>query len=165
MKLINGEWRYFDETLNMPYPWFTKPALEFLETIDLNGKRIFEYGVGDSTAWFRAKGAIVYGVDTDYEWAKKTEAKYRPYNGDYLKAIQNFTTYDIVIIDGAWRDECTEYALKHLKPRGLLIIDNWEQLSAEPNTWTQTYELLSGYKPEIYYEPKHEDWKTAVWKI
>jgi hypothetical protein len=162
MKRIPGEWRYFDEALNMPFPWYTSTSLEFLETLDLKGKRVFEYGVGESTEWYRAKGAEVFGVDIDPHWAAKVGAKFTIWNNEYVHAIDQLGLFDIVAIDGAWRDECVERAVLHLKPGGLLIIDNFEQPSVEPNRWDKAYELLSRKKSRVYFEPEHEDWKTLI---
>lgn len=163
MKRIEGEWRYFDEALNMPYPWYTKPALEVIDKLILRKKRIFEYGCGLSTEWFRAKGAKVFGVDTNMEWATSESIKHEPCFPAYVDYIEKCGTYcfDIVVIDGSWRDECTEKALKYLKVGGLLIIDNYMQPSVEMN-WEKTNRLIEGMNYKVYKEPEHEDWQTLI---
>lgn len=163
MKLIPNEWRYFDEDLNIPYPWYTKGALEFLEMIPIRGKQIFEYGVGDSTKWYRKRGALCYGVDNNLEFSNAAWVTYAPFHDNYLTAIYGLVDFDIVIIDGVWRDECTEHALKHLKSGGYLIIDNYKQPSVQEH-WPLTEKLIEGMKIDYYKEPGHQDWQTIIVK-
>lgn len=161
MTRIENEWRYFDDKLGIPYPWYTKPCLEFLESIELINNRIFEYGTGDSTKWFRAKHALVWGVDNDPNYVSY-DIRFKNFFPEYCSAIlEHHLPFDIVVIDGEWRDECTEYALNALKPGGLLIIDNYKQPSV-PFIWTKTEKLIEGMDIKIYKEPDHADWVTAV---
>lgn len=161
MRKIKDEQRYFDDSLVMPYPWYTGPCLEFLEGLDLEGKRIFEFGAGDSTLWYRAKGAIVYGVDNDHTYCH-IGIEYKRFYPEYCEVIRNYITpFDIVIIDGEWRDECTEYALKAMAPGSLLIIDNYKQPSVQAD-WPKTEKLLEGKQITLFKEPDHADWVTAV---
>lgn len=159
----NG-WVAKDE-YGIQYPWYTSGMLDVLDKMDLKGKRIFEYGVGRSTIWYRSKWAIVYGVDSNNEWATLTNTTFTENEAEYLLAPIIRTpiddcVFDLVIIDGLYRDDCTEYALQALKPGGMLIIDNWMQPSVEPNDWTKTLELTKGMKSEVFAQEGHEDWKT-----
>jgi predicted O-methyltransferase YrrM len=168
-KLEGG--RILDPETGFILPWYTSPCLEWLTSIITKAKHVFEYGVGDSTKWFIEKGAYVTGVDDDSNWSSQggvyirlaTEKK------EYLESIYHyrgkdigFKKFDMVIIDGIYRDECTQHALACLKPGGYLIIDNYHQPSVEPNVWTQTDKLIEGMPITIYKEPTHEDWQTAV---
>jgi predicted O-methyltransferase YrrM len=155
-------WLALDE-YNIQMPWYVRPFLEILDTWDLKGKIIFEYGSGYSSLWFRSRGATVYGVDSNETWANLSGARFCDDKQAYLDSINwVIPHFDIVVIDGIYRDECTKYALNKLNPEGILIIDNWDQPSAEPNEWLETKELIKGLKMEVYKEPEHEDWKTAV---
>lgn len=161
MKRIDGEWRYFDEALNMPYPWYTRPALEFLEKRILTRKRVFEYGTGDSTKWYRERGAVVYGVDNNRDYLSEG-VQFKTTESEYTKAIFSHSLpFDIVVIDGEWRDECTQYALENLKDGGLLIIDNYMQPTV-PTVWIKTQVFTEGMDAKIYKEPGHQDWQTLI---
>lgn len=162
MTRITNEWRYFDDFHKVNYPWYTKSCLEWLDLGQFRDKLIFEYGVGESTEWFKRRGAICYGVDSDIEWARKALAKFETFNTEYVRAIEGDLLFDIVVIDGEWRDDCTEYALKYLKEGGLLIIDNYFQESVPPNKWDKTLELTDGMPCQLFNEPGHPDWCTAV---
>jgi predicted O-methyltransferase YrrM len=168
-KLEGG--RILDPENGFIMPWYTSPCLEWLSGFNLKSKFVFEYGTGDSTKWYVEKGAYVTGVDHDHKWTSQggvyirlaTEQK------EYLEAIYHylskevgFKKYDIVVIDGVYRDECTQHALACLKSGGYLIIDNYHQPSVEPNVWTLTDKLIEGMPITIYKEPGHPDWQTAV---
>lgn len=148
-------------------PWYTSPCLEWLMTLDLKDKRVFEFGVGDSTLWYRSQGAITSGVDSNYSWASKLCSWHGEDEEHYLSSIgilaqEYLLPFDIVINDGDYRDKCTEQALNNLKPGGYLIIDNWMQPTVQP-TWPLTEKLIEGMPIKLYYEPNHWDkWCTAV---
>jgi predicted O-methyltransferase YrrM len=167
-----AEWLTLDDT-GLQMPWYTRPCLEWLDTLDIKGKLIFEYGMGNSTKWYASRGAEVFGVDSNPEWGafanqfghvlvtdNQQDYLYEIYKGYNLNTDSG--TIDLVIIDGLYRDDCTEHALKCLKPGGILIIDNWEQPSVEPNDWTKTKELIKDLKQTVYKEPEHPDWRTLV---
>lgn len=179
MLIPHGEGgRWFDTNLNCVAPWYTTPCLEWLMTLDLKDKRVFEFGVGDSTLWYRSQGAITSGVDSNYSWASKVCAWHGENEEHYLQSIsvlaqevqrhryqtpQPLTKelFDIVINDGDYRDKCTEQALNNLKPGGYLIIDNFLQPSVQ-EFWPLTDKLIEGMPITIYKEPSHYDWVTAV---
>lgn len=162
-EILEG-YRKRDPENGLIFPWYTWPCLEWLKGLDLMSKMVFEYGVGDSTHWYRSKGAICYGVDIDKEWANKARADWETDKDEYIYATiaHYWGDYDLIAIDGHWRDDCTENALNRLKPGGYLFIDNFHQPSVEPNIWTQTDKLIEGMPITIYKQPGHVDWQTAV---
>lgn len=159
-KLEGG--RRIDPDNGLIMPWYTSPCLEWLKTLDLKGKRVFEYGVGDSTQWYKRIGAIVTGVDSNYMWASVANVNHFIHEDEYIGSMIVGMMYDVICIDGDFRDKCTEPALKHLKHGGFLIIDNWKQKSADLEHWPLTEKLIEGMPISIYKEPDHEDWQTAV---
>lgn len=149
------------------FPWYTGPCLEWLDKLDLKGKCVFEYGIGDSTTWYRSRGAYCIGVDSNFEWAKKNYGIYAASKIRYVLCLDLLVDatgdlFDIVAIDGDFRDNCTQTALAGLKPGGHLIIDNYHQPSVEPNRWILTDHLIKGMPIKIYKQPNHPDWQTAV---
>jgi len=119
-----------------PIPWFTYPAIEYLNQFDVRDKRVFEYGCGQSTAYWRRRGARVWGVEHDRAWFEKmssdTSAGRILYFADteleYAATIElPGTSFDIVVIDGVFRTACVEPALAHLRPGGFIILDNAER--------------------------------------
>lgn len=160
-------WLTLDE-YGMRMPWYTRPCLEWLDTLDLDGKRIFEYGCGGSTWWYRSRGARVFGVDSNEEWSKMASVGITNDKTKYIECILECNrgmAYDIIVVDGEYRDDCAAEALNFLNPGGYLIIDNYMQPSVEPNTWDKFHAALDnviGYKRVLYKEPTHPDWNTLV---
>ena len=172
IELIPNEWRYRDAETKQILPWYTKPVVEMLIGMDLNDKRVFEYGVGDSTAWYRSRSAKCYGVESDKGWAEKCGVIWHNMiypKGDYLSAIQGGKDFmfDIICIDGDYRDYCLAYAIQCIKEDGFIIIDNFEQPSADLPDWPDTRKLINdlNLKLEIYKESGHQDWQTAIIRL
>lgn len=119
-----------------PVPWFTYPAIEYLNQFDVKGKKIFEYGSGNSTAYWARRGAEVWAVDHDQQWFDKMSASlsagqtlyYADAEQDYANAItQPGISFDLVVIDGVFRSACVDPALAHLRRGGIIIVDNAER--------------------------------------
>lgn len=168
MKYI-GDWRYFDEDINLIYPWYTKPFLEVLQKWDISNWKVFEYGCGDSTLWWRKKVEEVISIDTNLVWSEKIGSNYTNDKNEFIEYPNKFTSeglFDCIIIDGEpieWRDDCVSTALSCLKDNGILIIDNYLQDSVNLGRWPKAGELLKELNMNIYKEPDHVDWKTAYW--
>lgn len=157
-------WLTIDE-YGIQFPWYTRPCLEWLNTIDLKKKRIFEYGVGYSTKWYESRGAIVWGVDSSKQWADFAGAHHTENETEYIQEINNQCLlnikFDIICIDGLYRDECTEHALKRIRKGGFIILDNYKQPSVQEH-WPITETLIAGMNTTLYKEPLHYDWATLV---
>lgn len=162
-EILEG-YRKRDPETGLIFPWYTWPCLEWLKGLDFKDKFIWEYGLGDSTLWYKTRGGNSYGVDHDINYCLHAGHGYCNYTEKkkYIHVINWYPFFDIVVIDGIHRDDCTNPALKHLKSGGYLIIDNYHQPSVEPNIWTQTDKLIEGMPITIYKQPGHPDWSTAV---
>lgn len=172
IELIPNEWRYRDSETLLPFPWYVKHVVEILDKMDLNDKRVFEYGCGDSTLWFRSKGAFVIAVDSNYDWAEKVGAITACSQFAYISTLPNVVNnepsnlFDIITIDGDYRDYCLSTAIHYIKKDGFIIIDNFEQEGVEPY-WPQTRTLIKDLdlKLEIYKEEGHQFWQTAIVRL
>lgn len=164
-KTTNPElgWVYFDSK-GVRMPWYTLPCLEWLDKLDLNGKFVFEYGLGHSTEWFISRGADCAGVESNQEWQRNGMGFFYTEDKDrYISEIARYPNAHIIVIDGIFRDDCTEYALKRLAKGGYLICDNFEQPSVQAD-WPKTRELTKDLPLTIYKQPDHTSgWHTAVW--
>lgn len=159
---IENEWRYYDKELHMPFPWYTRPCLEWLNQQSLLHKHVWEYGMGDSTEWYDKKGAWTRGVDSNSLYSQRSKfGMYEKTLYRYITAIEINGPYDIVVIDGDFRDECTKFALEFLKPGGYLIIDNYKQPSVQAD-WPLTEKLIEEMDVKYFKEPGHADWQTIV---
>lgn len=77
-------WRWVKSSVQKDYfllcrqPWITFDAVDFLDTINLQNKRIFEYGSGGSTLYWLDKGASVVSIEHDSVWFNKTKSLISP---------------------------------------------------------------------------------------
>lgn len=146
-------------------PWYTSGALEMLDVMDLKGKYVWEWGGGNSTIWYRSRGAFVLGVDSDKEWANNVGLEFITEKEAYLKAIHKPNKhFDVIAIDGEYRDECLGHALAWIKPNGIIIADNFLQPSAGWPDWHRTLDLLAvkGLPHTVFREKLHSDWSSLV---
>ena len=51
-----------------PVPWYTWPAVEYLEQLDFSGRKVFEYGSGNSTLWWAERVREVISCEHDPVW-------------------------------------------------------------------------------------------------
>jgi len=118
-----------------PIPWFTYPAIEYLNRFDLAGKRIFEYGSGNSTKYWLRRGAKLWSVESDETWYQRfghqdvrDHAAFLCHDRtEYVEAIRHpRCQFDVIVIDGVWREECAVEAPRHLARGGFIIVDNMD---------------------------------------
>lgn len=138
---------------NEPIPWYTYPAIEFLEDKVKSDFLVFEFGSGQSTLWWAERVKKVISIESDQNWfneitqqmpqnvklnLESDEQKYAnfilPYPDQY---------FDVIIVDGINRNVCLEKSLGKLKENGLIIFDNTDDYR-----YDSSLRLLSslGYK-------------------
>src|SRR4051812_924452 len=61
-----------------PLPWYTYPAIRFLENRLPTGLEVLEYGAGNSTLWWMARANSVMSIETDRSWAERTQKRLAP---------------------------------------------------------------------------------------
>jgi hypothetical protein len=79
----DGWFRSFEEGAAVdrdgkPLPWYTYPAIEFLQARVRPEMVIFEYGCGNSTLWWAKRVAEVVSVEHDGEWYRRVAARVPP---------------------------------------------------------------------------------------
>lgn len=124
-----------------PMPWYTYPAIEYLRQLDLSGRTVFEYGSGNSTRFWADRAASVVSVEDDERWCEQLRADlpdncallFEPDLRRFVDSIRQYPEgFDIIVVDGPargrTRQKCAAAALEHLKPGGLIILDNSDWL-------------------------------------
>lgn len=115
-----------------PLPWYTYSFIDFLDTRLSKELRVFEFGSGNSTIWYSERVKEVVAVEHDKAWAEKLSPRL-PSNAailleeeeaKYISAVSDAGPFDIVVIDGMWRESCAPHALAALTNQGVLIWDN-----------------------------------------
>lgn len=135
-----------------PLPWFSYPAIHFLEGAIQPTDVVFEFGGGGSSLWFAKRVRRVSTVEHDPTWSSKLRAlapanleiRHEACGGDgilasegdeYLSALEE--RVDVIVVDGLARHSCSERAVEYLNTDGLLIVDNTDR----PELWP-TLEML-----------------------
>jgi len=115
-----------------PIPWFTFPAIEFLDQFDFSEADAFEYGSGNSTLYWQARVGSLVSIEDDAEWFEEVSAgtnsdlvDYRMISDPeaYVASIVG-GSYDLIIIDGSHRERCVDPAADALKAGGMIVFDN-----------------------------------------
>lgn len=114
-------------------PWFTYPAIEYLKQFDFSDKIVFEYGSGNSSIFWAQRAKEVIAVESDRPWFEHV-AKMRPPNllliledgkEAYVSSIsRQDRKFDVIVIDGRWRNACTTTCVDFLADHGMIIFDN-----------------------------------------
>lgn len=130
-------------TLELRLPWLPFRLVDELGEILGPGSRVLEYGGGGSTLWFLDRGADVVTVEHHAGWAADLRkcvgsepgagerwALLERGNGDdwgaYVGAATEYPRdhFDLVLVDGRHRVRCAVAAAPHVRPGGLLLLDD-----------------------------------------
>jgi hypothetical protein len=124
-----------------PLPWYTYPAIEFLQQLDFSDKAVFEYGSGMSTVFWASRAARVVSVEDDEQWFHQVrsmapgnvELRFEPDLSKFSGTIGSpGEHYDVIVVDGPARGrtrlKCSRAAVDHLAEGGLVILDNSDWL-------------------------------------
>jgi hypothetical protein len=130
-----------------PIPWYTYACTSFLAKRVKPEFRVFEYGSGHSTLWWSQRVAHVTAVEHNVDWYEHVKASMPPnvnyvfnpadYTGELLKHSPQF---DVVVIDGLDRVECSKMAPRGLRERGVIIWDN-----ANRDSYQEGYDFLASH--------------------
>lgn len=152
-----------------PIPWYTYPAIEFIRGLRLNDCRVFEYGSGNSSIFWAQRVSHIYAVENDSAWADEVRSKkIKNLNvvtsnnrEDYVNTPLSIGgMFDIVVVDGRYRNDCAGIAVDVVRDDGMIIFDNadWYPDACElirSRDWSQID--FSGLGPINSYA-----WTTAV---
>ena len=120
-----------------PIPWFTYSAIDFLKDKLNSNLNILEFGSGNSTLFFAERVKKVISFEHNKDWHQKILKKI-PANAelaitssltarDYLKPLAEELRFDVIIVDGLFRNECITGSLEHLSETGVIILDDSER--------------------------------------
>jgi hypothetical protein len=129
------------DSKNRSMPWFSYPALEFLETLDLSDKKVFEYGSGESSFYWSARAQKLVSVEHDRFWYERFQSR-KPENatlvleedlGRFPATITRYPDqYDIIIIDAQKRFDCVKESLPYLADGGMILLDDAQRYTEIP---------------------------------
>lgn len=131
----------FNRTLFQKYartPWLTFSAINYLREL-VSDRRVFEFGSGMSTLWFAERSKEVESVESNPEWYQTMSQKTEGFRNarivlanskeSYVGAIAKAGgLFDLILIDGLYRDECIDLARRYLNPGGVVVVDNTDTI-------------------------------------
>jgi predicted O-methyltransferase YrrM len=123
---------------NQPIPWFTYPCIDFLSQRLNKNLSVFELGSGNSTLFFATRVRNISSLEHNKEWFTKingslpdnSKLTYVESNSSdkYLETLKTGNEkFDIVIVDGIFRNECLLESINHLTEQGIIILDDSER--------------------------------------
>jgi predicted O-methyltransferase YrrM len=177
----------------MNQPWLPYMVTTFLDGYLQPDMQAFEWGSGDSTSWLAERVKRLVSVEHNPEWYARLPdldnvekllvepepelvrediadplAYYSRSLGDvnlkqYATAIRLYELFDLVLVDGRARPSCLLHAHPHVKPGGVLVLDN----SDRPYYLEHTVHLFEswdrmdvlGHGPKLSYQ-----WKATAWR-
>jgi len=118
---------------NVPFvPFMAVKEYEYIRDL-INTEKfetVLEWGAGSSTIWFPNNTTIKSWLAIEHnekyiEYLKdkvsdKVELSLRTTHHSYLDVISR--RFDLILIDGLYRDECLERAFDLLNPRGIILL-------------------------------------------
>lgn len=118
-----------------PLPWDTYPAIEYLSQFDFKSRTVYEWGSGNSSAFWAERAKHVVSIEHNKSWYDmllgrlKVNQLLQFKSGDsYVNAIEDFPDqFDIVIVDGERRMECARKIVSSKKFNsvdGFIVFDN-----------------------------------------
>lgn len=137
LEIDYGHYRSFREKKsineqNQALPWFTYPALDYLDQLDLQSLTMLEWGSGNSSLFFAGRVSKLCSIEHDWEWFNQIKALnlsnqelLHVEQERYAEAACGFNTvFDVILIDGIERLACSKIAVSLLSRRGIIILDN-----------------------------------------
>lgn len=123
-------------------PWYTYPAIEYLQGLDFTTSRVLEFGSGASSFWWARLAKSVLSVEHDATWFGHVKNDQPPNltiklaesADEYVTAgISANDRYEVVVIDGVHRHRCAQALPSLIADACLIVLDNsdWHPLTAK----------------------------------
>lgn len=138
-----------------PIPWTPYAFIDFINARLPDTANVFEYGSGSSTIWYAKRAESIVAVEDNEQWYEQVDTRLPP-NAEvvfrqedmYPKAINNFGTFELIVIDGSNRNQCATEALPRLTADGVVIWDD-----SYNDAWSDGYAYLreNGFR-EIFFQ-------------
>ena len=152
-------------------PNFTRKCVEWLIglTPSLKNFSVYEYGAEVALSWWIKHANTYTGITTNEQVGKLLDCYYKWDQDGYVNHItEENTQYDIIIINGKWRDECIVPELQRIKKGGYIIINNYHQERTDyrPNYWQLTTPLMDKHPIVIFHDEKsNTNNRTSIWQF
>jgi hypothetical protein len=128
------------DAASQPIPWLTYPAIAFLSERVHRDWRVLEFGAGMGTQWWAKRVGFHVALEHDPVWAEriaKTSSAKVLQTSDlsakrYLAPAIGYGLFDVVIVDGLFRNECLNAACELVSERGVILLDDAQRADYKP---------------------------------
>lgn len=152
-----------------PNPWYTYPAIDFVEPRLEGDFRVFEFGSGHSSLWYSNQVNEVVTVEDSAKWASEMKDRapsnltviHQSDTTEYPTEVLGHGEFDIIVIDGRVRQECVKPTLKAISNHGVVILDDFERW--DDSDWRSLREV--GFRPIPFVGPKAQRLTTSCTAI
>lgn len=163
-----------------PIPWLTYPFIDFINDRLNKDLSVFEFGAGNSSIYYSKRVKEVVSIEHSPEWFKiiKSNDKYNYPNldvrlveippelaakGYHTMAFTNSENeyvyslektgqkYNIVIVDGLFRNSCIRHSLSSLTNDGIIFLDNTSKHYEEELKDGTSFLKENGFKRLDFY--------------
>jgi hypothetical protein len=116
-----------------PIPWFTYPSIEYLNQLNLKEYNVLEWGCGNSTKYFSKRTNHINSIESNIDWFNNIKnlvnenvtIHFKDSESDYVNFPLSLNIkFDIIVIDGIFREGCVDTALKLHSKKCFIILDN-----------------------------------------
>jgi hypothetical protein len=105
-------------------PWLSYPAINKLSDLLARDARVLEFGSGSSSVWLSKRCGQLVTIEGDRVWYESLRSQMLSnVDARLCEHIEDYTSvkgypdryFDLVIVDGHWRDRAMEKALRAVK--------------------------------------------------
>jgi len=125
-----------------PQPWISYSAIQLLARHLGPKSRVLEFGSGMSTIWYAQRAGEVFAVENNAEWfahienSLKTKKNVQMAFEGSREGYVNFGRsilgeFDLIIVDGSYRDLCVSRSIDLLREGGIIYLDNCDRLDSD----------------------------------
>jgi hypothetical protein len=166
------QWNCIDRYNNM-IPWYTYPAIEFLNNLDFSSMKVFEYGSGNSSFFWSARAKEVTSIEHDADWHARYTGQIEANqtillvgnDEKYEQSIaQQASSFDVIVIDGIRRAQCAKVIAPFISNNtngAMIILDNADWYKETAKFLRETLDLIEidfhGFGPINDYT-----WTTSI---
>ncbi len=121
-------------------PWLNYPAIDRLKAILVPESKVLEFGSGLSTLWLSQRCSLVVTIESDPHWfdfvkaraGENVDARLQTQPEEYC-GVAGYPDkcFDLVIVDGSWRDLSMRKALEMVRAGGHIYLDNSDVQDSE----------------------------------
>lgn len=139
-------------------PWISYDARNELACVLTPHSNVLEFGSGMSTMWYSRHAGSVVSIEDYRPWfdlvsprvAKLGNVDYRfaANRAEYVSLAPD-QRYDLIMIDGSFREDCARFAIEHLSENGVIYLDNSDKgLDEKTGNVPEARRILLAYAAE-----------------